>query len=103
MKKRFFSWIILFLFSVCANPEGYAQSGIDNTLFQIEGQILGKDTGLISIEYTDALNLPHYDSVRLTQGRFTYRCHKRTAAEMVIKTEQHFRFNRIAFYISESG
>jgi len=86
--------------------EAHAQKGVDNTLFQIEGQIIGKDTGYIAIRYTDAYNLPHYDSLQLNQGRFTYSGHIRAASEMVIMTDLNFKyFDEPSFirFIAEPG
>lgn len=86
--------------------EGHAQKGVDDTFFQIEGQIIGKDTGCIAIRYTDALNQSHYDTLRLSHGRFNYSGHIRAAGEMVIMTDLNFKyFDEPSFirFIGEPG
>ncbi|MBO9203985.1 MULTISPECIES: TlpA family protein disulfide reductase [Niastella] len=106
MKKRFFPCIILILSCIGSFMETYAQKGVDNTLFQIEGQVLGKDTGKIAIWYTDALNQPHYDQLWLDQGRFTYAGHIRAVGEVTIVTDLNFRyFDDLSFIrlIAEPG
>lgn len=84
--KKAFLPIVLFGSLVCSMIKCYSQTNGDNSHFQIFGQLIGKDTGIVFIRYWDAFNEYHADTTTLDHGRFTFSGTVRRVCEAYIWT-----------------
>jgi len=69
---RYFAPAFLFLSLICSLGRSQINSEYKNHQFVLKGKIIGQDTGIIWIRYTDISGKDVRDTVQITSGRFVF-------------------------------
>src|SRR5580692_11539199 len=82
---------ILFFASFMASG-AFGQVSGPGSKFIVEGEVVGKDTGFVTLWYTDGNDLGAKDTVALNKGRFRFSGTVNRACEAILWTDMRARY-----------